>query len=999
MKVKSAIHNLLKPIRHDMASRCMLETAQDTHTFVTSDGGLLSVFQVNGVKTVPGDPASLKVFDVVERVISLGCKNNGHAFTFIFENDPSSIDRELKDATDPIRQTIDRLNLDLHDVYTDWQKKIGSYCQTERNWMVVYTSPKAVAPEVVKRSNQEKELYVKENQIPNLASAQNVFALNEDLINVHHSQCQSIKNEIARCGVDIVLLDVAESLRQLRYCIDPDQTSAGWKPALHLNRKSPPISLINAQDHGDFWYPKIGKQLFSQGVEVVKESGFPGEMLRLGSRYYSMMSMEVFPEDIEPFSSLFSKTDYSMPWRIAIDIRPGGLNAKGITRAYSKIFGWMGRTNKDIKNGYDYVERAIKNGDTDVGITFMATTWSEKPKELAKFESSLVRAIQTWGVSQVVTRIGDPVAAWCSTLPGFTRKRASVVTCAPLSEVVGMLPLQRPTSPWPRGAALTRSIDGKLMPIQTSSPLQNTWNELAYAPPGSGKSVLLNVLSMAMILSPGLTKLPRIAHLDVGPSGSGVISLLRSALPEGRKHEAQYIKLGMSEEFAINPFDTELGCRKPTQIERDFLVNLLCLFCTPSGQANPYPMAGEMSGLIVDEVYKRFSDKGGVPKMYEAGRAKEVDAALEQLRFDIDPENPPSWWSLVDLLFEAGLLHEATVAQKYAVPVLEDLMVVSRSAIVMDLFNASSDSKVTTETGQSLVDAFGTVISSARREYPVLCGVTKFDVSDARVIILDLNDVAKAGGPEGKKRAALMYMLGRQASTKSFFLSPEMLEHCPDIYKKYHQARIAEMKAEKKAIIYDEFHNTGGISALRRQVSSDMREGRKWGIRVMLSSQILSDFDDDMISIATCVYILKAGTESDVEMVAKKFGLTEGAVNIIRNALPGPQSYGAPFLGYFQTKQGVYSQLFVNTIGPVLNWALTTTPEDMGLRNKLYARIPAADARRILAKYFPGGSCVDELKARESRMKSTQKTSALDSIVDDLMERYYESLGSEELAS
>ncbi len=979
-----------KSVGHDMPSYCDLETAFDSYSFVTSDGGLASFIRLRGVKNVPGDETSIRVFAAMEKVIKLGLERNSHSFSFIFENDPHSIEREVKDATRPVLSTLERLELDMADVYEDWQKKICEYCQTERNWLVVYTNPSAMDPDSLKREENDKKLYFKENGVPNLASAQNPFKLIEGIVNPHRSLCQNLLAEIKDCAYDAEMLTTERALYELKFCIDPETTDPSWVPTLTMNRRSPPVSLINEEDPADFWYPKIGKQLFSQDLQVVTDKDFPGEMVRVGSRYYSSMAMEEFPEGVENFSQLFVKIDKSVPWRVVIDIRPGGLQTKALTSMYTKVFGWMGNRNSEIKRGFDYLYEREKNGDRAVGITINATTWANTPRSLAMYESTLIRAFQSWGITKMVTRLGNPVLSWIVTLPGFTKRKCAVVTAAPLSEIMAMLPLQRPTSPWPEGAALTRSIDGKLMPIQPNSDLQTTWNDLFYAPPGSGKSVLVNTLTVSMILTPGLTALPRIAHLDIGPSASGVISMLKSALPEGRKHEAQYIKFAMSEQFSINPFDTELGCRKPTQIERDFLVNLLCIFATPAGKTQPYTMAAEMAGLVVDEIYKRLSDTGGgSPKIYERYLVKEVDDALEELMYSFDHDDPPSWWALVDMLFEAGKIHQAIIAQKYAVPVLEDLMVVIRSEAVRDLFSSSENSAVRVDNGQTLIDMYSTVISSARREYPVLSGITKFDVSDAKVVVLDLNDVAKGTGPEGKRRAALMYMLGRQATTKSFYLSEQMIEESPAIYHDYHLQRIKQIKGEKKAIIYDEFHNTGGLEALRKQVVSDMREGRKWNIRVALSSQLLNDFDDAMVSVATSIYILKAGTQDDVDEATRRFSLSAAAKHILGNVLSGPKTWGAPFLAYFQTKNGAYSQMFINTIGPVLNWALTTTAEDMRLRNALYDLLPASDARKLLAEVFPDGSCVPELKRRSAKADGADKSNPIDKLTMDLAELYY----------
>ena len=65
----------------------------------------------------------------------------------------------------------------------------------------------------------------------------------------------------------------------------------------------------------------------------------------------------------------------------------------------------------------------------------------------------------------------------------------------------------------------------------------------------------------------------------------------------------------MSEEFSINPFDTQLGCRYPTPQERGFIVNFLALLVTPVGKSSTYDGMIDMIGMVVDETYKSYSDK------------------------------------------------------------------------------------------------------------------------------------------------------------------------------------------------------------------------------------------------------------------------------------------------------------------------------------------------------------------------------------------------------
>src|SRR5205814_5539658 len=111
------------------------------------------------------------------------------------------------------------------------------------------------------------------------------------------------------------------------------------------------------------------------------------------------------------------------------------------------------------------------------------------------------------------------------------------------SDVAYMLPFTRPASPWATGAVLFRSIDGKPWPYQPGSTQQTTWIDLVYARPGSGKSVLSNAINLALCLSPGIQRLPHIAIVDIGPSSSGLISLLKEVLPVVMKQLVAYHRL------------------------------------------------------------------------------------------------------------------------------------------------------------------------------------------------------------------------------------------------------------------------------------------------------------------------------------------------------------------------------------------------------------------------------------------------------------------------
>ena len=84
----------------------------------------------------------------------------------------------------------------------------------------------------------------------------------------------------------------------------------------------------------------------------------------------------------------------------------------------------------------------------------------------------------------------------------------------------------------------------------------------------------------------------------------------------------------------------------------------------------------------------------------------------------------------------------------------------------------------------------------------------------------------------------------------------------------------------------------------------------------------------------------------------------------MRYKLTGPRPSGAPVLLLLSTNEGRYEQNLVNTLGPIELWALSTSVEDVTLRNLLYTALGAPAARQILAKFFPGGTARQEVRRR-----------------------------------
>ena len=671
-----------------------------------------------------------------------------------------------------------------------------------------------------------------------------------------------------------------------------------------------------------------------------------------------------------------------------------GNGLSGVTGLKDALASMLGPTNAENRQIKDAIKglRLLQNegGEVITRIRVSFATWapSDNITLLDERISQLQRSVESWGYCGVTDTAGDPLSANFSSVLGLDIASTAPAGTPPLRDALYMLPWNRDASPWQRGSVLFRTPDGRPWQYEPGSSLQSTFIDLIFAPPGYAKSVFLNSTNLALCLSPTATsgsggaKLPRIAIIDVGPSSSGLISLVKEALPIDRRHEAQYRRLRMIKEHAINPFDTQLGCRTPMPLERAFLVNFLSIIGTPVGEEKPPAGLSDLAGMVVDELYEEFSDfsRKGNPRLYTYGEEPAVDEAIQKHDIQLDIE--PTWWSIVDALFNKGDRHHASLAQRHAVPRLEDLSIVVRKSQIMDVYGNAK-----TGNNESLIDVFQRMISAGLREYPILTLPTKFDIGESRIVSLDIDEAAPRGGGPADKQTALVYMLARFVLARDFYLNEEVISLIPDTYKKYHGARIKNLRETPKKIVMDEFHRTKSSAMVREQVMIDLREGRKWGVHVALASQLVEDFDDAMVDVATGVWIMGAGTDRAAKKTAEIFGLSNSAYNVVKKQLNGPGPKGAPFLALLNLKDGRHEHLLVNTLGPMELWSFSTTAEDAALRNRLYQELGPNEARKRLAKRFPGGSAKSEIERRIAKLSELGKSAGDegDGIIEELV--------------
>ena len=688
----------------------------------------------------------------------------------------------------------------------------------------------------------------------------------------HAALVDAIRQDFARHRHVLRILTVEAALQDIRTFLYPATTSRKdrWKPKLHpcqhadTNRSEgrrtgitmmpeTPDAIL-ARDFSNLGVPSFHLQLADEDAEVIDS-----RTVRIGDTLFAGFDVTVAPELLLPFNALVdavSGGETAIAWRASLLIEPGGQQGLRLKEQYARLLAFASPSrNGRIRQAIDRLRQADGVDDTIVKLRMSFATWSSRPETLGRQAAALRRAVERWGNAVTDAVTGDMLATVLASAGGITLESTAPPAAAPLASALAMCPVARAAGPWREGAVLFRTGDGKVWPYQPGSSRQTSWVDVFAGAPGTGKSVSMHALNLATLLAPHAGSdrnagLPRLAIIDVGESARGLIDMVRDALPRSRKSEAVHLRVKMSADHAINPFDTLPGMRRLLQADRMFLGNVMAILCSDGISKPAGPMAG-LASHAIDQAYAELGDHRN-PRRYHAGEEPAVDRALQDM--SIHPGDHATWWQVVDGLFACDRTREAETAQRLAVPTLVDLIHASRAEQIVSLYGKTMDA----ETGQPLLEAFHRIIAEAVRDYPVLASPTRCDHGSARITALDLGEVMTPGSTvTAEKRAALMFMIARHAAMRGWFLDDAEIRAAardgafPEIYLARHLKDAAVSQQTPKLICMDEFHRASVAAGVQEQILQDMREGRKHNIRIALASQMISDFPDAILALAS----------------------------------------------------------------------------------------------------------------------------------------------------
>ena len=965
--IAKSLASLSLALKQPLASFCDLQTT-DGDMLVGKRGERVTFVRVMGLRRMTLRSDVEAIAEGLRIDLSGSLEHPGHAIQAWYACDPDRSGADIERHLSGSRAIAREIGLDLSDFFLERTRLWPRIMRWEACYLILWSKTSLLNRE------EKKQSAAAMRQLSDGASAigdaQSPFREDEILSARHAAFVQRVLISFRNHGISVDALTPAEALTAIREAVYPESAGGEWRACIQGTDPMPrmPDGVPVSGDAGLALWPALADQLFF--ADAVTHGS---QRVSIGGHEWSSVDMTIGPEDPRPFAELVARVNAThMPWRMSMLVEGGGRNMMAFKRIVATLLGFV-PSNKQIFNAFTSLGH-MRESNTDITVKLRSSfaTWAPEGEtgRLRRNAATLRQRIEAWGNCQALPMAGDPLEGVMSSAPGLAVASTAPPAAAPLGEVLRMLPWGRPASPWPTGSVLFRTPDGRMWPCDAAGSSRTMIVDLFVAPAGFGKSVLANTLNLGLCLSSaaqGATgaRLPLIGKLDIGPSAKGFVRCLQEALPPDRRGEAIYVPMQLAEGFEVNVFDTQVGCRQPLPLERAFQSNFLSLATLPIDSETAFEGMDQLIGFVIEEAYRMFGDDANEPnkkpKRYQRGLLPEVDEALRQGAVPLEAE--PWWWDVVDALCKLGQYRLAEMAQRYAVPLLQDLITAARTTQVRDMF-----AKVKAETTEETVQLFERYIKALIRRYPTLNRPTRLDFGPARVIVLDLEAVAPTGSAEADRQTDLMYLLGRHILARNFFLRAKYARFVPELVRDYHTRRMTEIHECVKRLDYDEYHRTKGRRFVRAQVELDRREGRKHNLQLGLSSQKMADFGDDLVSQSTGRFILGAGDDKEADDIITRFRLTDAAAEVIRHRLKGPakDGSGAPFLAIIEADNVKYEQMLVNSPGPVELWALSTTPDDVGLRGRLYEQVGFSEGLRRLSRVFPLGSAKVEIDRRKA---------------------------------
>ncbi|GBQ74788.1 hypothetical protein AA14337_0012 [Acetobacter malorum DSM 14337] len=966
--------------------------------FIANDSSECTLFRIDGLKTITSeDDAGTDAAEYLGVALSSILETPGYALTISFEVS-SNIEDEVKPLFKKMEQAANQKGLDLSSIIRETEKLTIENGISIKVLLACWTMPGASYKAEISQARKDATAVWQDSVTASALTAQRPNLLLEPINSPHKAFVDLVSKGLDNANIQWEILgedgekNVRHDLIEVRKALLFHETPDDWSPMYAGLRRYPEAKKSFNSDVSEFFAPRVSRQMMASNAQGSSKK----RCIEFGGRSYAVMQIDLFPREPRPFTDLFrllrGDGKETTPFRVTFQFE-GGAFTPGLMQVIAGFASLTSGTSKNIFNTNKQILDDMRRGQGAeyVKTRILASTWREPDEPDAILErrrALLMRALTSWGNAQVADVPSNMMRSLCETVPGMTvGARSGKATFVPVGDSFRMLPFRFAAPVFNEGESIFLTPDGRLSPYKAFSPKMQYWFTTIFATPGSGKSVLMNRLNFEFVSYHIGRKLPFLLCIDLGVSSSGFIRMMQEALPPEEKHLASYIRPVNSAKFAVNPFDLGLGRRKPLARESSYVRDFILSMIDTPEQHKP-----EMKILVSEmcrQLYQIKSDleANNQANAWEAGVDANVDAACQ--RHGVHLVNGKTrWWTIVDELMVKGDETNAIRAQRYAVPRLQD------SSTILAQFQPREGQE--TQFTPEAVRLARQSLQAAIEQYPMFGNTTKMDLGVSRIAAIDLNDVAQRGEtPEALKNNTLMFMASRSVLVQKISGHDEEIPEMDfppqhrDMYQEYWRRRHADMGESPKRLAMDEYHVTGGGEYIESMLLSDGREGRKWGLEIILASQFLADFKK-LNKMASCSMILNQEGKETRKECKTVYGFDDAVEDALKDYVHGPQpGYGANILARFMINDSERWTIMNNRIGPTMLWALNTRREDRQVRDELYKRMSASDALSFLARRYPEGSSLNHYQKVASTMnEGDEDIFVAAKLVDGLMKEY-----------
>lgn len=1001
----------------------------DKHALQCRSGALVTLFRVNGVGSISSDEETKKIqrslFSLLNKFYS---SKNCPVVSWMYSQSSGTVVSDLNEGLKPSKQAAVRLGMDANTLVDDIVQANKGICRTEEIYLAVWTLPqydkefvKGKLKTVKKGDDKLKDFFSKV-----LGDAANPITTNSVTFKQHLQDQSAVSNTLVEAGLLHEMLLQLDALQWMKFKLNDGKVNRHEPFQLYNHEEDKPrfrggklkFNLNNGTLEGSPLFLDPLSEQMAESIIVPSADDADGVLYSNG-KYHACLEVTTNPRTIVSFNKLLSNTGN-------IDFRMTFIMSQVDTSGYQSMNQFVNsflRVNDDCKKSYDQIQfinyTKAEHNASDVNLQILIVISADDRATLFNHREIMNGALVDWGRAKMKLDHNDPVQTLVSSIPGLNYRSYSQGCWISTTQLVRILPSERPATFWDYGMICFRTVDGKPFYYQPHSNLQDYSLSLYIAPPRQGKSLLMNASGIANILSDGASKMGLMVILDVGPTSRGALQLIRymmlkrfvnsgnpKTVAEIKKYKEYTERIVVEKKWSpdasgwfVNPLETRLGFNFPTQDEKEFLLNFYVTICSNAESGEPIEGTSKLIRELLTETFMRSNSREEM-RMFDSTIDKELTKASREI-LGIDPNDPNkniSMFQLRDMFYQRQKMGLALRAHRFAMPTVSDLVQVLANS--KDI-NEGHD--------KSTVDAIRSALNTHILNMPYLTKPSTIDFQSAKIISFDMKPVAKAKTNQGKLDTFAQYLLAMHLGMRKFFIEEELSKSAPDLYKKYWLNQFYENSKLKKTLSLDEWHTLSvkgtdneGNEFSKSQAGAEyidflIREAPKFNLSLNIASHRVADFTPTMKSMATNKFFFSGLEEEEIKRIEREMSLTKSEYEMLLAGIHGPRpGVGNEIFYQFKSSKikgsGGKSQFSARVkylCSGLMMWALSTDKEDMPHKMKLESEHPEKDWLEALYKTFPDGNMTslrEEIrKEMREQLDSSQEVEGRTNDIEDYL--------------